>query len=135
MQGAVVSGQQLDPGRVAAAFYSLTFVAINVAWAGVWQAIVHRADEVAPELTDHHRRTVIAALWVGLSIYATAFIFSPTSRRISSSFFRFASAMGASGERTASFGMMPSIFIAVFTGIGLDSMKLPFISGRMRLWT
>ena len=42
--------------------------------------------------------------------------------------------IGASGERTVSFSMMPIIFMAVFTGIGFDSMKLPVISGRTRLW-
>ena len=57
---------------------------------------------------------------------------NPHSFRIASSFFRFASVIGASGERTMSLSMMPRSLQAVLTGIGFDSMKLPRRSGRTR---
>src|SRR5207244_4119733 len=57
---------------------------------------------------------------------------SPHCSRISFSFFRLSSVIGARGGRTVSVGIRPSILHAVFTGMGLDSMKLPAISGSRR---
>src|SRR5205807_4569655 len=57
---------------------------------------------------------------------------SPHSFRIASSFFRLASVIGASGERTVSVGMILRSLQANLTGIGFDSMKLPRSSGRTR---
>jgi uncharacterized membrane protein len=61
-----------EDGRAAAGLYALTFVAINAAWAFLWHAISHRRAEVAPDITDHDKRTIDVSLAIGFVCYAGA---------------------------------------------------------------
>jgi uncharacterized membrane protein len=61
-----------EDSRVAAGFYALTFVAINVAWVFMWQSIRHRRREVAPAVSDHDARTLDMSLAIGFVSYAAA---------------------------------------------------------------
>ena len=58
--------------HVAAAFYAMTFVAINVAWVAFWRSITRNRRLLAPSLQDHEVRTVNLALVVGFVSYAVA---------------------------------------------------------------
>jgi len=66
-----VHGTAAD-ARVAAGFYALAFVAINAAWALMWQAISHRRKAVAPGISDHEARALTLSLVIGFISYATA---------------------------------------------------------------
>ncbi|MES2153600.1 MAG: TMEM175 family protein [bacterium] len=58
--------------KVAAGFYALSYVAINVAWALMWQSIAHRRRVVAPGISDHDARALSMSLLVGFVSYAAA---------------------------------------------------------------
>jgi uncharacterized membrane protein len=70
---AVLAGHLGGEGaRTAAAFYALTYVAINVAWLFFWRTIARSRATIAPALTDHEVRAVTIALLVGFVSYAAA---------------------------------------------------------------
>ncbi|MCA1819640.1 MAG: TMEM175 family protein [Thermoplasmatota archaeon] len=59
-------------GRVAAAVYALSFVAINLSWILMWHSIRHRRKVVAPRITDHDVRALDRSLAIGLGAYVVA---------------------------------------------------------------
>ena len=66
-----VKGTSFD-ARVAAGFYALTYVAINIAWVLMWQSITHNQKHVAPDMTAHDRKQITASLVVGFVSYSAA---------------------------------------------------------------
>lgn len=58
--------------KVAAGLYALMFVAINAAWALMWQSVAHRRHAVAPGIADHEAHTISVSLLVGFLAYACA---------------------------------------------------------------
>jgi uncharacterized membrane protein len=68
-----VRGTEAD-ARVAAAFYALTFVCINIAWAVMWHSIQHRRHAVAPGIDDHQAKTISRSLVVGFAAYSSAMV-------------------------------------------------------------
>jgi len=61
-----------EDARVAAMLYAGTFVAINVAWAAFWRAIVKGRSYLAPDLPDREVASVNGALAVGFVSYVVA---------------------------------------------------------------
>lgn len=67
----LVSARGVD-AKVAAAFYALTYVAINLAWALMWHSIAHQRPRVAPGMPDEAARRITRSLGVGLVSYLAA---------------------------------------------------------------
>jgi len=67
-----LTGATAQDAKVAASFYALTYVAINVAWALMWHSIAHQRARVAPALSDGDARRMHRSLLVGFVSYLAA---------------------------------------------------------------